>query len=257
MGLNTVYRITNKVNGKFYIGSTIVAPEKRWYQHQYNSKSPSCHQYNYPLYCAMRKYGIDNFSFEIIYQEDCSEERIREIEREIILKENCLSPNGYNQTENTLHPINDSNTYKKIRETKRNAAKPVAEVDTEENILKIWRSIIDCAEEEGIDERKISAVCRGERKTTQKRIFRWLDSNGALIIPSYERDKFKGKQGETQVQSSSKQICKIDLLTNEVLNTYSTIALAARENNCDPSGITKVCKGKRNSCGGFKWKYQD
>ena len=31
---------------------------------------------------------------------------------------------------------------------------------------------------------------------------------------------------------------------------------AAADNNCDASAISKVCNGKRNKCGGFKWKYQ-
>lgn len=33
-------------------------------------------------------------------------------------------------------------------------------------------------------------------------------------------------------------------------------AIAAADNNCDASGISKVCNGKRNKCGGFKWEYQ-
>ena len=43
---------------------------------------------------------------------------------------------------------------------------------------------------------------------------------------------------------------------NEELQIYNSVALAAADNNCDASGISKVCNGKRNKCGGFKWKYQ-
>ena len=43
--------------------------------------------------------------------------------------------------------------------------------------------------------------------------------------------------------------------TNEIIEIYDTIALAARENNCDNSAISKVCRGLRNKCGGFKWQY--
>ena len=45
--------------------------------------------------------------------------------------------------------------------------------------------------------------------------------------------------------------------TNEIIDTYATLALAARENNCDSSAISKVCRGVRKKCGGFKWKYID
>jgi hypothetical protein len=50
-------------------------------------------------------------------------------------------------------------------------------------------------------------------------------------------------------------VAKINKDTNEIIEIYDTIALAARENNCDNSAISKVCNGTRNSCGGFKWKY--
>ena len=125
----------------------------------------------------------------------------------------------------------------------------------ETNMNNIEQGIVDCAEEGIADERKIAAVCRGERRTTNGKIFYWLDDNDNLIIPNYNRDYYKGEKGTTQIQSSSKKVAKIDLNTGEILNTYPTIALASRENNCDPSGISKTCKGLRNKCGGFFWKY--
>ena len=258
--MNTIYLITNKINNKQYIGSTIIEPQKRFKQHIYNSTHKNTHQYNYPLYQAMRKYGIDNFNFEIILQKDCSEEEIRLIEKEYIIQYNSLCPNGYNQTLNTLHPINDIETYKKISEIKREKAKEVVQVITDGQgaiieIVQKWRSIVDCAEETGLDEKKIAAVCRGERKTTGGKTFYWLDENGEIIIPNYLRDNYKGKNGTTQIQSSSKSVAKIDLNTNEIIEIYPTIALAARENNCDSSAISKVCRGLRKKCGGFFWQY--
>lgn len=253
--IKTIYCITNLKNNKKYIGSTIIKPEIRFRQHIYNSTHQNAHQYNYPLYQAFRKYGLENFKFDIIYQKECGEEEIREIERDYILKYNSLSPNGYNQTLDTVHPLNDPMTYKKMKETKREKAKRVALVDKDFKILRIWRSIIDCAEDGVADKRKIAAVCRGERRTTNGKIFCWLDDNDNLIIPNYNRDCYKGEKGTTQIQSSSKKVAKIDLNTGEILNTYPTIALASRENNCDPSGISKTCKGLRNKCGGFFWKY--
>ena len=252
----SIYQFTNLKNGKKYIGSTINDIKIRYKQHLYNASHENVHQYNYPLYCAFRKYGIKNFSFEVLFEKECEEEEIREIERKYIEENNTLCPNGYNQTLDTLHPINDENTYKKIRETKRENAKNVCEVDKDYNILNQWRSIIDCAEDIGLDEKKIAAVCRGERRTTGGRIFFWIE-NDELIIPEYKRDEYKGKKGTTQIQSSSRKVAKIDLKTNNIIQIYDTIALAARENNCDNSGISKVCRGLRNKCGGYFWKYID
>ena len=253
----SIYCFTNLINGKQYIGSTIVEPNRRYNQHIYNATHENAHQYNYPLYEAIRKYGKENFDFKVLYQEECEEEHIRELEREYILRFNTLSPNGYNQTDNTEHPINAIEIYKKMSETKRNKAKRVAQIDNNNNIIKIFRSVVDCAEETHEDEKKIGSCCRGERKSTGGKFFAWLDENNQLIIPEYKRDFYKGEIGTTQIQSSSRKVAKIDIDTLQIIETYDTIALASRENNCDASGISKVCTGKRKSCGGFKWEYID
>ena len=254
--LCTIYRFTNLITGKQYYGSTIVDPKIRYNQHIYNATHPENPKYNYPLYCSIRKRGLDNYKFEIIEQRDCTEREIRQIEHEYIKKYNTLCPNGYNQTSNTEHPLNDPATYAKMKETKRENAKDVVEINQEGNIINHWRSIVDCAEANpDLDEKKIAAVCRGERLTTANRIFRWIDEDENIIEPEYKRDEYKGAEGTTQIQSSSRQVAKINLETKEIIEIYPTIALAARENNCDPSGISKVCRGLRNKAGNFGWKY--
>jgi group I intron endonuclease len=58
-----IYKITNLVNGKIYIGQTIQKnPKMRWYAHlNYAKKGKKSH-----LYDSMRKYGFEKFSWEII-----------------------------------------------------------------------------------------------------------------------------------------------------------------------------------------------
>ena len=255
--LCSIYCITNLINNKQYIGSTIAEPNIRFNQHKYNAFHENVHQYNYPLYQAIRKYGLENFKFDVIYQEKCTEEKIREIEQQYIIKYNTISPNGYNQTLDTKHPINDIITYQKISETKRENAKKIAEVDINNNIIKIWRSIVDCAEDTCLDERKIAAVCRGERHSTNNRYFKWIDDNNQIYIYEYKGDNYKGEKGTTQIQSTSRKVAKIDPKTNKIIEIYPTIALASRENNCDASGISKACRGLRKINGGFCWKYID
>ncbi len=177
------------------------------------------------------------------------------MEKEYIIKLNTLSPNGYNQTLDTEHPINAIESYQKMSNTKREFAKRVAEIDNDHNILNIWRSIVDCAEDTLIGEKHIAACCRGERRTAEGKIFCWLDNNNNLLIPKYTGYHYKGAVGTTQIQSTSTAVQKIDLNTKEILAEYPTIALAARENHCDSSAISKVCRGLRNKCGGYFWKY--
>ena len=253
----SIYCFTNLINNKKYIGSTIQEPNVRYNQHLYCARTESSGRYHYPLYEAIRKYGLENFSFEIIFQKECSEEEIRLIEKDYILFYNTVSPNGYNQTDDTEHPINAIESYQKMSETKREKAKQVALVDEDNNIIKVFRSIVDCAEELNENEKKIASCCRGERKTTGGKKFYWLDENGDLLIPEYKRDQYKGEAGTTQIQITNRKVAKIDKDTNEIIATYDSLALAARENGCDSSCISKVCNGKRNTTGGFKWKYID
>lgn len=54
-----IYKITNTINGKMYIGKTEQTIEKRFQQHCSDSQRDGMS--NRPLYKAMRKYGVDFF----------------------------------------------------------------------------------------------------------------------------------------------------------------------------------------------------
>ena len=60
-----IYKITNKINGKVYIGQSINI-ERRWQQEKrcaFNESSPA---YTQHISKAFRKYGLENFSFEVL-----------------------------------------------------------------------------------------------------------------------------------------------------------------------------------------------
>ena len=68
-----IYKITNTINGKMYIGKTELTIEKRFQQHCKDSQRDKMS--NRPLYKAMRKYGVEFFSIEEIEETDNPEER--------------------------------------------------------------------------------------------------------------------------------------------------------------------------------------
>ena len=70
-----IYKITNTLNDKVYIGQTVKSLQKRFTQHKNNSNKPYFSQI--VLYKAFNKYGIENFTFEQIEEvpNDCLDER--------------------------------------------------------------------------------------------------------------------------------------------------------------------------------------
>lgn len=83
-----IYKITNNINKRCYIGQSINI-YKRWNQHKYNSSKSSI------IHLAIKKYGVENFSFEII--EQCSQKQLNEREVYWINYYNSYNE-GYNLT---------------------------------------------------------------------------------------------------------------------------------------------------------------
>jgi group I intron endonuclease len=91
-----IYKITNIINNKIYVGQSI-NPKRRWYHHRWCARNPEkSTENNTILYNAMRKHGEENFKFEIIEETELININDREI---YWIKElNTLSTNGYNMT---------------------------------------------------------------------------------------------------------------------------------------------------------------
>ena len=68
-----IYKITNDINQKIYIGKTEFSIEKRFKEHCKDAFKE--HNEKRPLYSAMKKYGIENFHIELIEETDNPEER--------------------------------------------------------------------------------------------------------------------------------------------------------------------------------------
>ena len=73
MSLAYIYKITNNINNKIYIGKTEHTVEKRFKEHCQDYKKREFEKR--PLYSAMNKYGIENFAVETIEETDNPEER--------------------------------------------------------------------------------------------------------------------------------------------------------------------------------------
>ena len=61
-----IYKITNIINNKSYIGQTIKTAEERWKEHKAHAFGSHPNDQNKTLYKAIRKYGVENFTFEVL-----------------------------------------------------------------------------------------------------------------------------------------------------------------------------------------------
>ena len=89
-----IYKITNKINGKSYIGQTIQNVKERFYQHCATKCSQAI--LNMVIHKAITKYGKSNFTIEVI--EEVESANLNDRERYWIRYYDSYN-NGYNSTE--------------------------------------------------------------------------------------------------------------------------------------------------------------
>lgn len=96
-----IYKITNQINGKSYIGYSDKV-EARWVDHKHGKGSALVYQ-------AIKKYGIEHITFEVLAEASEQEEDA------YIQEYNTMAPNGYNLTPGGgLPPNHRGKTYAEI-----------------------------------------------------------------------------------------------------------------------------------------------
>ena len=89
-----VYRITNKINGKSYIGQTVRTLDQRWRSHLSSVNQGS----KFRFHSAIRKYGVDNWKLDILFEND-DVDLCKKKEEELIALYNLTNnKKGYNAT---------------------------------------------------------------------------------------------------------------------------------------------------------------
>lgn len=127
MIIYSIYKIVNNINGKVYIGFDSRWP-KRIESHKYHTKTR-----NQTLYQSLRKYGWDNFTYELIYQSKDGKHCLHTMEP-FFINEYQSYKNGYNETlggEGTLGNVLKEQAKSKISKALKGKTK------SKEHILKM------------------------------------------------------------------------------------------------------------------------
>lgn len=216
-----IYKITNTVNGKCYIGQSRDI-EARWQKHLSAYKSSP----DWELYRAFKKYGISKFTFEIV--EECQINELNEREIYWIAQYDSFN-NGYNMTlgGEACNGTNDKKVY---------------QYTVSGDFVAEYKSAHEAARVLNIQFTNICKVCRGERKTAGG--FGWSYDKHDSVQPIKTK-----RLGDGTVLQFTKE--------GQFIAEYPTAAEADRMTGISRTTIGLVCKGKGKTAGGFVWKYKN
>lgn len=272
-----IYKFTNKFNGQSYIGQSIHI-EQRYKEHLNEIQNTRLQT---KWYNAVRKYGIENFTFEIL--EECEPNQLNEREIYWISFYDSFN-NGYNSTpggqEKVFNPQNIYDlwdqgfssieiskklgigttsvynnlivykNYSKHEAKKRGgqlAAKnnnidtKIYQYDLNGNFIKEWNSCKEVTNQLGYNA-ALLGKCKNEIRQSAYN-YQWK---------SYKKDKIEPYIANSR---KPKEVIQYDLDMNEIAR-YPSIAEAGRQTHTDSSLIGRVCKNG-NKASGFYWKYAD
>lgn len=205
-----IYCITNKVNGKQYVGQTVRTLEERYKEHIRNKTSY--------LGTAIRKYGRENFTAEVIDSslliDDLNEKEIYWTKK---LKTKI--PHGYNLVDggdNTLGYNHTLEARMKMSMTKKSLGSMV-----------------------GAKNHFYGKI--HTKETREKMSAAW--KTGRRVMTPELKEKLKESHHTRKV---------MNVTTGEVFNS---IKEAGEVHGVKATHITRVCRGRRKSTGGFEWKY--
>jgi len=278
-----VYVHTNKINGKKYVGQTSMGIEKRWGKNGVGYLGKINGKYRQTLFArAILKYGWDNFQHEVI-ENNLTKEDADSLEKSLIKKLNTTnSKYGYNCKEggsNGKHSEESkrkmSETHKKIKVSEETRMK-ISEsnkgrIVTEETRKKISKALSgennpmygrQLSEEH---RKKISYANKGRVPSDEERrkMSEAAKGENNHFYGRHHSEETKRKMSESRMgkligakHSSSIRVVQYDL-QGCLLKIWDCIRDAERELMISKGNISKCCRGKTKTAGGFIWKYYD
>lgn len=234
-----IYKVTNLVNNKIYIGLTKQLLSKRQHQHELHSdKKPLM-----VLHYAIKKYGKENFQWEIL--RECKNfEELNKSEREFIKLYNSTNIDiGYNRTTGGENPIMSIETRQKMSSSQTERYKDPIIKQKWSEMMKVVHKNNPTSEE---TKRKIG------QKNYANTISYWKNLNKEIF------EKRKKEFLEIQKRASMKRRKKILQLNKngDFIKEWESIAVAAKFFNISPSTITAVLIKKNKTGKGFIWIYK-
>lgn len=133
--MHNIYKITNAINNKIYIGQTVKPIEHRMHQHILGSSNPK-----YKLHRAINKYGSDVFQIEII-QKCQNKTEADETEKHFIQLFNSTNDDiGYNIAPGGQGGDIKTSDQKLELSKKMRSDNPMYKIKSDENVFNLWKT---------------------------------------------------------------------------------------------------------------------
>lgn len=256
-----IYKITNKENGKVYIGQTTQGLMKRIRQHRSEAKrydelqARGCRC----LYRAMNKYGCDTFSVEIVYEAHDAND-LDEAESFFIKEYGSLAPNGYNIE-------SGGNAGKTLsEETRKMISDKVSILWSDpayrEHMSDIHKGIVW---DEDVVRRRAESTRRAFKGKTpeERRAIAMRKRAGVMAGRHYDCGKFKGSGVDGRTTEEHKILMSekngkrvICLETGDVYRSARHAAESIGKNKTCGTNIAGCCNGRYKSMYGYTWRWE-
>jgi group I intron endonuclease len=217
-----IYKITNLINQKIYIGYTTRSLERRFNCHIVDSKNPK-----YPIQRAIKKYGKANFAIEVIDFADSFEELCQ---KEILWigRLDSMNPKvGYNLTKGGGGQLGRVQSTEEKAKRVKNRQQRIKCIETNE----VFESIVSATKKFGFSNGHIRQHLKGSISSVKGFTFEYLDKKN--IVKKERKIVF----------------C---VTTNEI---FKTVSEAAKKYNISRSNITNVLSGRTKKTKELEFKY--
>lgn len=237
-----IYKIENIITHDVYIGQTT---SSRGFNGRYDYKGTGIERvynyllskarqgldYNQHLFRSIKKYGLDAFVVDEIFDTADNKDELNEKERHYIEKFNSFK-NGYNRS------IGGDSVQGAEKPCGKDSprSKSICQISADGELIKIWGCISDVEKELNISNSHISQVCKNKRKL----------AGGFVWVYEKDYDPNKDYKRIPHIKDMGSGTKPVLLLSddNKIIQEFYSVINAGKMLGILPQEVSRICNHK-------------